>query len=51
MVDWWAHRIASSQYYSDGLADVLDRWTMPMVFEAHALLDVIDAAREKPPKG
>lgn len=43
-MDWWAHRIASSTAYSDGLSDVLERWTLPMVFEAHGVLDVIDAA-------
>ena len=41
-MDWWAHRIAASTYYGDGLADVVERWTLPQVLEAHAVLDVYD---------
>lgn len=48
-VDWWAHRIASSQHYSDGLADVRDGWNMAELFEAHAVLDVIDEAQTPDP--
>lgn len=50
-MDWWAHRIAASSYYSDGLADVVERWTMPQVFDAHAVLDVYDDAERGAAEG
>lgn len=43
-MDWRLHRIAVSTYYKDGLADILDRWTMNELADAHLVLDCLEAA-------
>ena len=43
-IDWWVHRIASSRHYpGDGMAAIVDRWTLPDVAHAHGVIDALDA--------
>jgi len=42
-VDWFVHRVASSDRYSSGLAEILYGWTLEQVLDANMVLDTLDA--------
>ncbi len=47
-------RIIVSPHFSDSFAEVRERWSFPMMLEAHAALDAIEEIQEyhrkNPPK-
>lgn len=43
-VDWWAHRILSSERYTVSLRELLEDWTLADVLDAHLVLDAFLAA-------
>ena len=46
-VPWVVHRVAVSGHYRDSLVDILDRWTLTELVDAHAVIDALDAARRR----
>jgi hypothetical protein len=44
-VNWWVHRIATSERYRVSPHEIRTMWKMREVLEAHEVLDAFDAAR------
>jgi len=47
-VDWWVWRIATHEQMKDGLADVVERYTFAMLYEAQVYADFLDEIRPEP---
>lgn len=43
-VDWFFHRVASSDRYSASLREIQDEWTLDDVLDAHLVLDAFEEA-------
>lgn len=42
---WPVHRVATSGHYHDSYADIMSRWTLADLVDAHEVCDAIDTAR------
>lgn len=46
-LDWEVWRIVSSPFFSETMDDVLNRWTLEDVHDAHAVLDLREELERK----
>lgn len=47
-VDWWLWRLVLAPEIPDGLADIRQRWSFADVFDAHVVLDTLEAIKPEP---
>ena len=47
-MDWWTWRVVLASEIPDGLAQVTGAWTFVQLFEAHVVLDTLEALRPDP---
>lgn len=46
-IDWWIHRVATSDVYSDPLHVIQWQWTIDDLLDAHIVLDAYHRARKR----
>ena len=47
-VDWWTWRVVLANEIPDGLAELRTTWTFSDLYEAHVVLDTLEALRPEP---
>lgn len=50
-IPWPLHRVATSGYYHDSLADISERWSLEMLVDAWEVADAFDDAKVRALKG